>query len=132
MRVVGGGGGRCGSALKSKPLPFYKSFFTGIQKVPLSYIYLLLTDGSPFTYLGQNFVSLLTAMMNKITKPEGFLNFFTAMKCIFQPFWAFLQTEMTGLLILSYTSTSEIPTLSYWPEAWKRYSFGAEPPCITV
>ena len=114
MRVVGGGGGEVWLRLKVQTLTLnYKSFFTGIQKVPLSYIYLLLTDGSPFTYLGQNFVSLLTAMMNKITKPEGFLNFFTAMKCIFQPFWAFLQTEMTGLLILSYTSTSEIPTLSY-------------------
>ena len=41
-------------------------------------------------------------MVNKITKPEGVVDFFTAIKCIFQPFWAFLQAKMTGLLILSY------------------------------
>ena len=29
------------------------------------------------------------------------------------PFWAFLPTEMTVFPVLSYTSTSEIPTLSY-------------------
>ena len=35
---------------------------------------------------------------------------------------------MTDLPTLSYTSTSEIPTLSYpWPEAWERYPFRAEP-----
>ena len=40
----------------------------------------------------------------------------------------FLPTEMTDLPTLSYTSTSEIPTLSYpWPEAWERYPFRAEP-----
>ena len=35
---------------------------------------------------------------------------------------------MTDLPTLSYTSTSEIHTLSYpWPEAWERYPFRAEP-----
>ena len=33
-------------------------------------------------------------------------------------FWAFLPAEMTDFPTLSYTSTSEISTLSY-AEAWK-------------
>ena len=41
----------------------------------------------------------------------------------------FLQTEKTDFAALSYTSTSEIPTL-YVPETWKRYPFRAEPPRI--
>ena len=45
-------------------------------------------------------------------KLRYFFNFFTAIKCIYQPLWAFLQTKMADFPILSYISTPEIPTLS--------------------
>ena len=62
---------RGGSAPRSNPLPFYKPFFT--KKVTLSYklVYLLLTDGTPFTYLVQNFAFLLTAV-NALTRHTEF------------------------------------------------------------
>ena len=47
------------------------------------------------------------------TTPERFFDFFTATKCTCWPFWAFLQTEMTDIPTRSYTSTGEIPALSY-------------------
>ena len=50
-------------------------------------------------------------------RPRRFLYVFTAIKCILA-FWAFLLAEMTDFPTLSYTSTSEMSTLSY-AEAWK-------------
>ena len=52
------------------------------------FVYLLLTNGTPFTYLLWNFTSLLpgvkcgclTFKYEKITKPQRFLDFFTAIK----------------------------------------------------
>ena len=41
---------------------------------------------------------------------------------------AFLQTEITDFLTLSYTSTSEIPTLSYDLKPEKLYPFRGKPP----
>ena len=56
---------------------------------------------------------------------------FTATKCICWPFGTrFLPTEMTDLSTLSYTSTSEIPTLSYlWTWSLRKVpiSGGASP-----
>ena len=37
-----------------------------------------------------------------IIKPKRFLDFFTAINCTCCPFWAFLTTEMTDFLTLSY------------------------------
>ena len=55
------------------------------------FVYLLLTNGTPFTYLLWNFTSLLpgvkcgclTFKYEKITKPERFLDFFTAIKRVY-------------------------------------------------
>ena len=64
--------------------------------------------------------------------PERFLDFFLQ-PCIFWTFWAFLQTKMTNFSTLSFTSTSEIPTLSYTlPEPYKRYPFRATPPRASI
>ena len=52
--------------------------------------------------------------MNKYNT-RTFLDFFTDIKCICQPILAFLDTEMTVFFALSFTSTSEILTLSF---AW--------------
>ena len=43
-------------------------------------------------------------------------------------FWVFLQTEITDFPTLWYTSTSEIPTLSYTRNLIKRYPFRVELP----
>ena len=49
--------------------------------------------------------------MNK-SQTRHFLDFFLAIKSFGSPFKS-LQPEMTDFATLSYTSTSEIPTLSY-------------------
>ena len=41
-------------------------------------------------------VNALSLKYEEITKPERFVNFHAAMKCICQPLWAFLQTNMTA------------------------------------
>ena len=64
---------RGGSAPRSNP------FF---HEKGTSYVYLLLTNGTPFTYLVSNFVSLLTVVnalsfkKKSIRKIERFLDFF--------------------------------------------------------
>ena len=59
-----------------------------------------------------NYCNTLSLKYTQITKPERFLDFFAAKKNLLVPL-AFLQTEMTDFLTLSYNSTSEIPTLSF-------------------
>ena len=98
-----------------QPLPFDIPFLT---KKGTPFVYPLLKNGAPFTYLVYSFAFLLTAVnalslkYEQITKPERFLDLFTTIECIFQLFWVFLQTAMTDFPILSYTLISEIPTLS--------------------
>ena len=97
----------------------------GYSKAPYHFIYhssqkgapfiyrLLLTNGTPFTYLVQNFASLLTVVnallfkQESITKIERFLDFRKSHKIYLLALWALSQTQMTD------TSTSIIPTLSY-------------------
>ena len=88
--------------------------------------------GTLFTYRVWIFASLLTTVNSlslkseKITKSERFLNFFSAIKCICWPFWAFLQTNDRFIKPL-YTQTSEIPTLSGEPPRtgyYKEYNYG--------
>ena len=59
---------------------------------------------------------------------EHFLNFFTAIKSFFVPRRSFYRPK--DLATLSYTSNTEIPTLSYKPETRKGHSFWCEPPGI--
>ena len=63
-------------------------------------------------------VNALSLKHELITKLESFMDFFTSIKRICRPFWAFLQTEMTDFLsILSVASTSD--SLPYHiPEAF--------------
>ena len=81
----------------------------------LDNVYLLLTSAcfTSFTYLVTDFVDALSLKYELTTTPERFFDFFTATKCICWPFWAFLQTEMTDTPTRSYSSTGEIPALSY-------------------
>ena len=49
-----------------------------------------------------------------MTKPGSVLEFFTAIKCMCEAFWAFItQIKMTDFPTPSVTSASEIPTPSY-------------------
>ena len=70
LRSGGGGGGysqrfiRGSSAPMSNPLPFYKPFLT---EKDTPFLYLLLTNGTSFTYLVQNFASPLTSV-NAVSK----------------------------------------------------------------
>ena len=114
--ITGGKGGgksyqsfmREDSALRSNPWPFYIPFLK--EKGTLSFtVYWQMLQLSP-----KKFEPLLTAVNalslkhELITKLESFMYFFTSIKCICQPFWAFLQTEMTDFLsILSVASTSD-------------------------
>lgn len=96
--------------------------------------------GISFTYLVlencilSNFFkrTVFNAWMNHKTWTISHL--FTAIKCIFYPLWAFLQTGMTTFPNLSYTSTSVINTLFYTWSRWERYPWMTEPrpepPCM--
>ena len=112
-----------GSSPRSNP--FMNLSIFDIKVTP--FVYLLLTSGTPFTYLVQNFTSVLSAAngclknMNKSPNPQ---------KCIRQSYWAFqLPNEITDFPTLSkYTLTSGI---FHVPEASKRSPpFRAEPPRI--
>ena len=61
---------------KVQPLTLLYTVFH--RKSP-PFVYLLLTNGTTFTNLVQNFASLLAAV-NALSKPEIFLVFFTAIK----------------------------------------------------
>ena len=53
-------------------------------------------------------VNALSLKHELITKPESLMDFFTSIKCICRPFWAFLQTEMTDFpALLTVASTSD-------------------------
>ena len=110
----------------------------GRKRTP--FVYLLLTNGAPFT--GHIFPTLELSISSNYCKCtffkvwmnlklECFLNIFTAIKCVCYFFWVFFWTKMTEFPALSYTSTSEIRNLSYTStEAYKRYPFQTEPPCM--
>ena len=53
-------------------------------------------------------VNTLSLKHELITKLESFMDFFTSIKRICRPFWAFLQTEMTDFpTLLSVATTSD-------------------------
>ena len=95
------------------------------------FVYRLLTNVTPFTHIAWTpFLTAVNAPSLKheqITNLERIMDFFTSTKCnICQPFWAFVQTEMTDFpALLSVASISD--SLPYHiPEAWKRYPLRAE------
>lgn len=110
--------------------PLYITFLT--EKYPFS----ILTNGNPFSNLHpfkllQIQCLLIFFQKKKSQNQNVLLNVFTAIKCICWPYWAFLQTEMNDFLTFSYTSTREITIAFHIPQAFKRYHFQAEPPCIS-
>ena len=108
-----------GSAPRSNP--FMNLLYSIFDIKITSFLYLLLTSGTPFTYLVSNFTSVLSAAngclknMNKSPNPQ---------KCIRQSYWAFqLSTEITDFpTLLKYTSTRGIFHVKRSPP------FQAEPP----
>ena len=108
-----------GLALPWGPTPY--TFVHHFWQKGTPFMYLLLTNGTLFIPSLENCIPLNCCkcaflkiwILPVITKPERFLDFFTAIKFICYPFWAFLPTEMTNF-----------PTLSYL--SW--YPFGAESP----
>ena len=93
-------------------------FYTIFHEKGTPFVYLLLTNGTPFIQLFQNLASLLTAVnalsfKQELIKYRTFSRLYKAIKFICQPFWALLQTQMTDFPTLLNTSASEIPTLSY-------------------
>ena len=104
-----------GSAPRSNPLPFYIPFLT--EKVPLQYTFYW--HWYPFHNPSLELCILLNCCkctvfkiwINHKTRPFTLL--FSQLWYICKPFLGFLPTEMTVFPILLYTSTSEIPNLSY-------------------
>ena len=82
------------------------------------FVYLILKNRTPLTYLVKTFASLLTAVKAlslKTAKSQNqnvFSFFFTAINFICLPFWTFLLPKMTYVSTLPYASTNEIPPLS--------------------
>ena len=65
------------------PTPYFFICLSGQRSYPFRiyiYIYLLLTNGTPFTYLVQNSASLLTLSYHLNHKTRRFLDFFSALK----------------------------------------------------
>ena len=63
--------------------------YTNFDRKGASFVYPLLINGTRFTYLVSNFAFLTARKVNAlslkyeyVTKPERFLDFFTAKKCI--------------------------------------------------
>ena len=115
------------------PLPFLHTIF---YRKGIPFVYLLLTNCTPFTQLVQNFASLLTAVnalslkQESITKPERFLYFYShkmhrlALLGLFTD-----RNDRFPLAFSGYFHYSDIPTLLY-TSSLKRYPFRAEPPRI--
>ena len=99
----------------NNPLPFYIPFLT--EKVPLQYTFYW--HWYPFHNPSLELCILLNCCkctvfkiwINHKTRPFTLL--FSQLWYICKPFLGFLPTEMTVFPILSYTSASEIPNLSY-------------------
>ena len=90
--------------------------YTIFHKRGTPFMYLPLINGTPFTYLVQNFASLLTAVKTLSFKYESvtFPRLCKAIKFICSALWALSLTEMTDFPTLSYISTSEnVTRLSY-------------------
>ena len=60
-----------------------------------------------------------------LTKPEPFIDYFTAIKCICYPFETYYQPKWQIFLPL-YFNKGNIPF--HIPESWKMYLFWVEPP----
>ena len=75
-------------SLKVQPLTH---LYIILDRKGIPFVDFLLTNGTPFTYLVQNFASLFTAVnvlslkYDKITKPECFHNFFTTINASVSP-----------------------------------------------
>ena len=121
-----------GSAPEFNPLPFHIPF--GRKGTPL--VYLLLTDGTPFTYPVYDFPSLLNCSKGTVFKiwinhkNRTFSRLFHshemhlfALSGLYRPKWQI----STPFYILQQVKF--IPF--YIPKAWKRYSFRAEPSGIS-
>ena len=86
-----------GSVLRSELLTL---LHTILHEKGTPFVYPLLTNGIPFTFLVQNFASLLTAVnalsfkQESITKNRTFSRLFKALRLTCQPFWALLQTDL--------------------------------------
>ena len=91
--------------------------YTIFHEKGIHFVYLLLTNGTLFTYPYNSLefcfpVNAASLKYEWITKPECFLDFFTAIKCIcLIALLGLFSTWMTDFP--SCTSTSKIATLSY-------------------
>ena len=124
-RGSGGGGGEYSTKYYKRRLrPEVQPvtlLYTIFHEKGTHFVYLLLTNGTLFTYCFNSLefcvlVNVTSLRYEWITKPECFLGFFTAIKCI-------CLIALLGLFfhrndrfpspLISCTSTSKIPTLSY-------------------
>ena len=91
---------------------WWSGFIWMVQKLELQILHKIVPQAWKYHWKG--FIWIV------MPKPERFLDFFTAIKCMLPPFKPFY---------LLYTSTSEIPTLSYiW--SLKTLLFWEKPLCI--
>ena len=88
---------RGGSTLRSNPWPFYIPFLTEKDPFRLRSIDKCYPFHPHSLEIWTPFLTAVNALSLKhelITKLESFIDFFTPIKCICQPFRAFLQTEI--------------------------------------
>jgi len=116
---------RGGSAPKSNPLSFYIPFFS--EKAPL--LYTFYWKKAPLSY---------TIFMNKSLKQQIFLSFFHTVhnklkwnshKVCLLDLFALFNTWMK-IFLPFHKLVKSLPVPFYIPEAWKRYPFRAETPCV--
>ena len=145
-------GGRGGGGHSAK---FYMGRL-GRKVQPLTHLYiildrkctpfvdLLLTNGTPFTDLVQNFASLFTAVnvlslkYEQITKPECFHNFFTAINASFSPcspfYWPKWQISLPFhiLQLVKSLATGRVPAGDGFPlKLWKKSKSSSYNPQLT-
>ena len=121
-----------GSAPKFNPIPFHIPF--GRKGTP--FVYLLLTNGTPFTYPVYDFPSLLNCSKRTVFKiwinhkNRTFSRLFhshemhlLALLGLYRPKWQ---------ISSPFYILQQVKSLPFHiPEAWKRYPFRAEPPVIS-
>ena len=120
----GVGGGRGGTQQKfirggsrSNPLPFYITFSRKRYPFRIPSIDKWYPFHIPCLELCIPFNCCYCARLSNRNQSQKlnltFSRLYKALKFIYYPFWALSQTQMTDFPSLLYTSTSEIPTLSY-------------------
>ena len=124
-----------GSATKFNPIPFHVPF--GRKGTP--FVYLLLANGTPFTYPVYDIPSLLNCSKGTVFKiwinhkNRTFSRLFHSHEMHLLVYIALLGLyRPKGQISSPFHILQQVKCIPFYiPEAWKRYSFRAEPPGIS-